>query len=87
MAIFTQVIKRFTALGMIIGVLLMWGFDDVEASTGFTIAEEASTYEYSEVCYPNTRITWRFKIENGVKYKRKYDWDNMEWVGDWIPVK
>lgn len=31
-------------------------------------------------------IGWRFKIVNGVLYKRQYDYTRKQWIGDWIRV-
>lgn len=29
-------------------------------------------------------IVWKYKIENGVLYKRQYNTSTKEWIGDWI---
>lgn len=31
-------------------------------------------------------IGWRYKVVNGVLYKRQYDYTRMQWIGDWIRV-
>lgn len=31
-------------------------------------------------------IVWKYKIENGVVYKRQYNTATKEWIGDWIRV-
>jgi len=31
-------------------------------------------------------IGWKFKIVNGVLYKRQYDYTRKQWIGDWIRV-
>lgn len=31
-------------------------------------------------------IGWKFKIVNGVLYKRQYDYTRKQWIGDWIKV-
>lgn len=31
-------------------------------------------------------IRWRFKLVNGVLYKRQYDYTRKQWIGDWIRV-
>ncbi len=30
------------------------------------------------------QLVWRYKIENGYRYKRLYNLDTCEWIGDWI---
>lgn len=29
-------------------------------------------------------IVWKYKLQNGVMYKRKYDRTADKWIGDWI---
>lgn len=29
-------------------------------------------------------IVWKYKIENGVVYKRQYNTLTQQWIGDWI---
>lgn len=29
-------------------------------------------------------IGWRYKIINGILYKRQYDYTNQKWIGKWI---
>ena len=29
-------------------------------------------------------IGWRYKIVNGVMYKRQYDYTNQRWIGKWV---
>ena len=31
-------------------------------------------------------IIWRYKVENGKTYKRKYNLTTKKWIGDWILV-
>lgn len=31
-------------------------------------------------------IVWKYKIENGVVYKRQYNTATKKWIGDWIRV-
>lgn len=30
------------------------------------------------------RIEWRYKIIDGVLYKRLYNYSKDEWIGDWV---
>ena len=31
-------------------------------------------------------IEWRYKLENGRVYKRRYNYTKQKWIGDWIPA-
>ena len=35
----------------------------------------------------SAKIGWRYKIINGIMYKRLYDYTNKRWIGDWIKVE
>lgn len=44
----------------------------------------SDTYSYNEVT-PQADITgWRYKNENGVCYKRLFNYTKGKWIGDWI---
>lgn len=32
------------------------------------------------------KIDWRYKVINGILYKRLYDYTNKRWIGNWIRV-
>lgn len=32
-------------------------------------------------------LVWKYKIENGVMYKRLYNQSTKQWVGNWIRCK
>lgn len=42
-----------------------------------------STYE-SETVPQSSKIVWKYKVINGVLYKRKYNTTKKEWIGGWI---
>jgi hypothetical protein len=88
MAIYTQVLKRLSAIGVILGILLFCYFETEETAVGYTTAA-VRTYvnEYNEVYHPTSGVVWKFKKENGHLYKRKYDLDRQEWIGEWVLVK
>lgn len=31
-------------------------------------------------------IEWRYKLETGRVYKRRYNYTKQKWIGDWIPA-
>jgi len=31
------------------------------------------------------KIGWRYKVQNGILYKRQYNYTRERWIGDWIP--
>lgn len=33
-----------------------------------------------------SKVEWRYKVINGVLYKRLYDYTFNRWIGDWIKV-
>ena len=47
-----------------------------------------STAEGGETIQPRAPvIEWVFKVENGVTYRRLYNYSTGEWIGDWIPCE
>ncbi|MCI8635456.1 MAG: hypothetical protein HFJ05_07635 [Eubacterium sp.] len=44
------------------------------------------TVSASEIQPLSDDIRWVFKIENGKKYKRLYNYTTQTWVGNWILV-
>lgn len=40
--------------------------------------DEATPYAYD--------IRWVYKIENGITYRRKYNYSTGQWIGDWERV-
>lgn len=40
----------------------------------------------SEIIPKANDIGWRYKVVNGVLYKRQYDYTRKQWIGDWIRV-
>ena len=34
-----------------------------------------------------SKVEWRYKVINGVLYKRLYDYTFNRWIGDWIKVQ
>lgn len=40
----------------------------------------------SEITPKANDIGWRYKVINGVLYKRQYDYTRKQWIGDWIRV-
>lgn len=51
-----------------------------------TTSNIADTVSVSETSVsPRAENTgWRYKFENGKKYKRLYNYNTKKWVGDWI---
>ena len=39
---------------------------------------------HSEISPYEARTGWKYKLINGVLYKRLYDYTNKKWIGDWI---
>lgn len=37
---------------------------------------------------PRSIIEWRYKVENGILYRRKYNYTEECWIGDWevVPI-
>ena len=40
-----------------------------------------------EVQPTSSNIVWKYKVIDGVLYKRKYDTTLKKWIGDWIKVE
>lgn len=40
----------------------------------------------SGISTQSDEIVWRYKIENGKTYKRKYNLTTEKWIGNWILV-
>lgn len=51
--------------------------------TTSNIADTVSVSEAS-VSPRADNIGWKYKVENGKKYKRLYNYNTKKWVGDWI---
>lgn len=47
-------------------------------------AEQRAIPESRQVILRASRIVWKYKVENGVLWKRKYNLDTGKWIGDWI---
>lgn len=47
-------------------------------------AEEYMTARSGGVILKASRIVWKYKVENGILWKRKYNVDMERWIGDWI---
>lgn len=79
-----RVIKRttlkFTAICGII-VLTALSFTCFNRSV---FAEQRAIPESRQVILHASRIVWKYKVENGALWKRKYNLDTEKWIGDWI---
>lgn len=65
-------------------ILLMCSTSSVFAQTANIPTQ--STPSDGETIQPRAPvIEWVFKEENGVKYRRLYNFSTGEWIGDWIP--
>lgn len=45
-----------------------------------------SLYQNENLSLRQHRLEWRYKVINGVLYKRLYDHSINNWVGNWIKV-
>lgn len=73
---------RATVLLMAL-LVLMSSAVCVSAHTA-TEPEDDGTSVASEEIETRDTYVWRYKTENGVLYKRKYNVTTQQWVGDWI---
>lgn len=68
---------------------IMFSPEDVVYSYSALIYERSNSafvennHETISVC--SDIIKWRYKVINGKKYKRKYNYSKNRWEGDWIP--
>ena len=37
-----------------------------------------------EIHPTSSTFVWKYKIQNGIMYKRKYNQIRKQWIGDWI---
>lgn len=63
--------------------LISYVFLSVTISTNNTMV-----FDNYEIGLPLRKdiIEWRFKLENGKRYKRKYNASKGVWIGDWIII-
>ena len=45
-----------------------------------------NSYSDNNISPLSDDIRWRYKIENGKKYKCLYNYTTEQWIGDWILV-
>lgn len=74
--------KKKMLIGCCIGLLALNILMPIDAS-----AQESEVYGMTgaNVITPRaTQYEWRYKIENGKKYRRLWDATNEKWLTDWI---
>ena len=75
-----RIILIFTAIcGIIVLTTLCFNCFD-----RLVFAEQRAIPEIRLVILRASRIVWKYKLENGVLWKRKYNLDTGKWIGDWI---
>lgn len=84
MAVFSQMINRISvlALTMLIGNAIYESnpfYDEYISNKVYGVISENEIQRGNE-------LVWRFKTENGYRYKRLYNTSTNQWVGDWILV-
>lgn len=48
------------------------------------ISHRSSDSSESAISPYNTDIRWKYKVMNGVLYKRQYNYTTNKWIGDWV---
>lgn len=77
--IFCSIIIGLTVLCSIPNVTVM--AQDFSNTIPMIAHKTAST---SEVTPFTSDIGWKYKVINGVLYKRQYDFTRKQWIGNWI---
>lgn len=76
--------NKITFTLLIVCTLLTYGSFDITVLAQNELANNENTEEQMEPVSSN--IEWRFKVIDGVLYKRQYNTSTKEWIGDWIRV-
>lgn len=80
--------KRLVLLTVIMSSLLCYSYNMCFAESGFKYVEYTpiKTIEQmnSDYTIMSDKYVWKFKVENGVTYKRLYNVTKGVWVGNWI---
>ena len=62
----------------------------LQASVAYLALFSGTTIYANDIGMNETSITradyidWRYKVINGILYKRPYNYSKDEWIGDWI---
>lgn len=84
-------IKRITLIVTAIAFFSLLATQPINAMDN-SLSSSASTacietyhlQAHSEISSFEIQTGWKYKIVNGVLYKRLYDYTNRKWIGDWI---
>ncbi len=80
--------KRITnpAIIHIIALCIILNIPAIVSSYTDMICNNFFVSTTTEISPKANDIVWKFKLVNGVLYKRQYDYTRNQWIGDWIRV-
>lgn len=72
---------------ILLAVLILSGNIEGNVLASQATSQESLAIEQNYAISPRAEIIdWRYKVVNGVLYKRLYNYTRQEWVGKWIRV-
>lgn len=80
--------KRITnpVISHIIALCIILNIPAIVSSYTDMICNNSFVSTTTEISPKANDIVWKFKLVNGVLYKRQYDYTRNQWIGDWIRV-
>lgn len=78
-------IKKICALLAALNLLFASSFCIDAYAAPFSKTAGISNASSPAIATPfKSNIGWRYKISNGILYKRQYDYTLKRWIGEWI---
>ena len=67
-------------------VFFIFALESPSISVDSPLANSTLTTYQSQCTVRNTNVVWVYKTVNGKTYKRLYNIETGQWIGDWIPA-